>query len=288
MTASVSEQFKWFDMKRAIIIVVAAVFAAFSLEAQNLTILHMNDTHSHIDPIRGGQDDGRGGVIECAAYVDSVRSAVGKKNLLMVHAGDFGQGTSYFPMMEGAIEIEVMNELGFDASALGNHEFDNGYDDLARRLKKAKFDVVCANYDFSQLGGLGKYVKPYTIVKKAGKKIGIVGLLVDVTTVVDHDIAEKMSYYDPIETAQKYAAFLKKEKKCDYVIVLSHVGTVGPPMNNDKDIAANTHDVDLVVGGHSHTFLKEPIVVKNLDGREVPVVTDGCWGIYIGNISLTF
>ncbi|MCD8312675.1 MAG: metallophosphoesterase [Bacteroidales bacterium] len=275
-------------MKKTIILMVTAFFAFVSLNAQDLTILHLNDTHSHIDPIRGGRDDGHGGVIECAAYVDSVRSAVGKKNLLMVHAGDFGQGTSYFPMMNGEIEIEVMNELGFDASALGNHEFDNGYDDLARRLKKAKFDVVCANYDFSQLGDLGKYVKPYTIVKKAGKKIGIVGLLVDVTTVVDHDIAAKMQYFDPIETAQKYAAMLKSEKKCDYVIVLSHVGTVGPPMNNDKDIAANTHDVDLVVGGHSHTFLSEPMFVENLDGRVVPVVTDGCWGIYVGSIGLTF
>ncbi len=274
-------------MNRTLTLVVVALFAVVTAGAQNLTVLHMNDTHSHIDPIRGGRDDGRGGVIECAAYVDSLRDAVGKKNLLMVHAGDFGQGTSYFPMMEGAIEIDVMNALGFDASALGNHEFDNGYDDLARRLKKAKFDVVCANYDFSQLGDLGKYVKPYTIVKKAGKKIGIVGLLVDVTTVVDHDIAAKMTYFDPIETAQKYAAYLKNEKKCDYVIVLSHVGTVGPPMNNDSDIARNTRDVDLVVGGHSHTFLKAPLFETNLDGRTVPVITDGCWGIYVGLATLT-
>ncbi len=274
------------EMKKTIILAVAVMMTVVSAGAQTLTLLHMNDTHSHIDPIRGGEDDGRGGMIEIAAYVDSVRSAVGKRNLLMVHAGDFSQGTSYFPMMDGEIEIEVMNEMGFDASALGNHEFDNGYDDLARRLKNAKFDVVCANYDFSELGDLGKYVKPYTIVKKAGKKIGIVGLLVDVTTVVDHDIAEKMKYFDPIETAQNYAAMLKGEKGCDYVIVLSHVGTVGPPMNNDSDIARNTHDVDLVVGGHSHTFLRAPLYETNLDGRTVPVVTDGCWGIYVGCVGI--
>ncbi len=272
-------------MKKAIILFVLAFFA-LTAGAQDLVIVHLNDTHSHIDPIRGGQDDGLGGVLEGAAYIDSVRTAAGKKNMLLLHAGDFSQGTSYFPMLHGDIEIDIMNELGFDASCLGNHEFDNGCDELARRLKRAKFDVVCANYDFSSLGKLGKYVKPYSIMRKAGKKIGVVGLLVDVTTVVDKDIADNMTYLDPIETAERYASFLKGEKGCDYVIVLSHVGTIGPKDANDVDIARKTRNVDLVVGGHSHTFLPEPIVTKNLDGREVPVITDGCWGIYVGSYTI--
>ncbi len=272
-------------MKKTIIFIVALLFAV-AAGAQDLVVVHLNDTHSHIDSIRGGEYDGLGGVLEWAAYIDSVRTEAGKKNMLLLHAGDFSQGTSYFPMLHGDIEIDVMNELGFDVSCLGNHEFDNGCDELARRLKRAKFDVVCANYDFSGLGKLGKYVRPYTIVRKAGRKIGVIGMLVDVSTVVDKDIADNLTYLDPIETAEKYAKFLKEEKKCDYVIVLSHVGTIGPEDANDADIARKTCNVDLVVGGHSHTFLTEPIVTKNLDGKEVPVITDGCWGIFVGSYTI--
>ncbi len=270
-------------MKKTIILLAAVLVAAATASAQDLRVLHVNDTHSHIDPIRGGIEDGLGGVIEFAAYVDSIRTEAGKKNVLLLHAGDFGQGTSYFPLMNGDIEIELMNELGFDVSALGNHEFDNGTAELQRRLKNAKFDVVCANYDFSGLGKLSKYVKPYTIVRKAGKKIGIIGLLVDVTKVVDRDIAVNLIYMDPIKITNKYAAELK-EKGCDVVIVLSHLGTVGPM--SDVDLAAWTTNVDYIVGGHSHTFISEPILVKNEQNRDVPVVTTGCWGIFAGNLTI--
>lgn len=270
---------------KKIALIITAICIAVTINAQELTILHWNDTHSHADPNRGGDSDGLGGVIECAAYVDSVRAEVGKKNLLLLHAGDFGQGTSYFTVLNGDMEIELMNELGIDVSALGNHEFDNGPEDLARRLKDAKFEVVCANYDFSNLGGLDKYVQPYTIVKKAGKKIGIIGLLVDVTTVVDRDIADNMTYLDPIEQTNKYAKILKEEKGCDIVIVLSHLGTVGR-RPCDTDIAAECSNIDYVIGGHSHTFLEEPIVVHNVDGHNVPVVTTGCYGIYTGELKI--
>ncbi len=270
---------------RKIILTVTALCFAVIMNAQGLTVLHLNDTHSHVDPLKGGESDGFGGVIECAAYVDSVRNAVGKKNLLLLHAGDFGQGTSYFTVLKGDMEIELMNELGFDVSALGNHEFDNGPEDLARRLKDAKFDVVCANYDFSNLGGLDKYVKPYKIVKKGGKKVGIIGLLVDVTTVVDRDIAENMTYLDPIEVTNKYAKILKEEKGCDIVIVLSHLGTVGR-RPCDMDIAAECSNIDYVIGGHSHTFLERPAMVKGPDGKDVPVVTTGCYGVYVGDLKI--
>ena len=219
------------------LVVFCAAFllpATALVHAQGLVILHTNDTHSHIDPVKAGPEAGLGGVIERAAYIDSVRAAVGERNLLLVDAGDFSQGSSYFTILKGDLEVEVMNAMGYDVSALGNHEFDNGSEDLARRLSKAKFDVVCANYDFSG-SRLGKLVKPYTVVRKAGRKIGIIGLLVDFT---------------------------------------------------DIRLAEASHNGDMIIGGHSHTFLEEPVYVKDADGDDVMIVTDGCWGLYVGKLEV--
>ena len=170
------------------ILLVAALFVSVFVSAQDLTILHLNDTHSHIEPQRSGSLAGRGGVIEQAAYIDSVRCVEGKGNVILLHAGDFSQGTSYFKVFNGDIEVEVANAMQFDALCLGNHEFDNGLDELARRLKNLNAPVVCANYDFSGtvLDGL---VKPYVILNKAGRKIGVIGLLTDISNVVSTDIA---------------------------------------------------------------------------------------------------
>lgn len=256
---------------------------ATSMYAQELVILHTNDTHSHIDPVKSGPEAGLGGVIERAAYIDSVRSAVGRRNLLLVDAGDFSQGTSYFTILKGDIEVELLNEMGYDAVTLGNHEFDNGPEDLARRLKMAKFRVVCANYDFSG-SGLDRYVKPYTIVRRAGKKIGIIGLLVDVTKVVDRSVAEKLRYLDPIAVTNRYSGLLK-EKGCDLVIVLSHLGMEKSDFT-DIQLARSCRNVDLIIGGHSHTFLEEPVCVEDADGNDVMIVTDGCWGLYVGKLEL--
>ena len=179
-------------MKRLFTTICIIVVSA-TLSAQDLTILHFNDTHSHIDPQRSGDYQGRGGVIEQAAFIDSVRFADGKRNVLLVHAGDFSQGSSYFTELQGNIEIDVLNAMKFDVVTLGNHEFDNGIDELARRLNNLKADVVCANYDFSDtvLEGL---VRPYTIVRKSGKKIGVMGLLTDIMEVVDSHIAAQLEY----------------------------------------------------------------------------------------------
>ena len=268
-------------MKR-FVCAVSALFAALAMSAQDLTVLHVNDTHSHIDPQRSGEYIGRGGVIEQAAYIDSVRCADGKRNVLLLHAGDYGQGTSYFTELGGNIEIDVMNAMKFDASCLGNHEFDNGLDELARRLKNLRNDIVCANYDFSGtvLDGL---VKPYTIVRKAGKKIGIIGLLTDVSSVVDSDIAKVLHYQDPVKVVNRLAEFLKEQKGCDLVICLSHLGYM-----EDKDVAANTVNVDLIVGGHSHTLLHKKQEVMDLDGKPVVIVQNWKWGLCVGHLSIDF
>lgn len=268
-------------MKR-ILTAISIVMASMSLNAQDLTILHVNDTHSHIDPQRSGDYKGRGGVIEQAAYIDSVRCADGKRNVLLVHAGDFSQGTSYFTELGGNIEIDVLNALRFDVVTLGNHEFDNGIEELSRRLKNLEAEVVCANYDFegTALDGL---VKPYTIIRRGGKKIGIIGLLTDIMEVVDADIARMLTYQEPSQVVNRLAGYLKEEKDCDMVICLSHLG-----YGEDKELAASIRNVDLIVGGHSHTLLDDKQTVNDLDGEEVIIVQNWKWGLNVGHLSIDF
>lgn len=265
--------------------IVLAAAMSFAAAAQDLTILHMNDTHSHIDPERSGRDAGMGGVVEQAAYIDSVRNAVGRKNVLLLHAGDFGQGTSYFTELNGNIEIDVLNAMQFDAVCLGNHEFDNGMDELARRIRNLDVPVVCANYDFtgSPLEGL---IKPYVIVKKSGKKIGVVGVLTDVSSVVARETADMLKYQNPVDVMNHYAEYLKKEKKCDLVICLSHLGYDNK--DSDCELATMVRNVDIIVGGHSHTHLDDLTRVQDLDGKDVIIVSDWKWGLEIGNLSVDF
>ncbi len=273
-------------MKKIFTFTAVLLAASMISSAQDLVILHVNDTHSHEEPLRERSNPGAGfgGVIERASYVDSVRFADGKRNVLLLHAGDFSQGTSYFTVLNGDIEVELINAMKYDVITIGNHEFDNGIDELARRLKNVNCPVVCANYDFSSFE-LGKCIKPYTIIRRGGLKIGVFGMLTDVSSVVAHDIAEKLVHLDDFEVANKWADYLKNTKKCDLVIALTHVGYSGGPVN-DKTLVKNTRNIDIVVGGHSHTFLKGPEYRENLDGKAIPIVQDGCWGLNIGQIDV--
>ena len=256
------------------------ILSAVAVNAQNLTILHLNDTHSHVDPQRSGDYKGRGGFIEQAAYIDSVRTADGKRNVLLLHAGDFSQGTSYFTELGGDIEIDLLNAAAYDVVTLGNHEFDNGPVELARRLKNLDADVVCANYDFtgSALEGL---VKPWTIIRRGGMKIGIIGLLTDISKVVDSSLVSGLDYQEPSAVVNRYAEILKNEKKCDLVICLSHLG-----YTEDKELASKIRGVDVIVGGHSHTLLHKMQHVADLDGKDVVIVQDWCWGMSVGNLKV--
>lgn len=272
-------------MKRFAYIIIAALAFSYSASAQKLTILHLNDTHSHIEPERVGSLIGQGGTLERAAYIDSVRTADGKGNVLLLHAGDFSQGSSYFTLLRGFVEVDLMNALGFDVTAIGNHEFDNGIDELTARVKKMKFPVVCANYDFSKFE-LGRYVKPYVVLKRGGLKIGVIGLTTDVRPVVDAKIARQLEFLDPVEMTNRYAEILRNEKKCDMIICLTHLGFQSEKTLMDRELVSGIHGVDLVVGGHSHTFLKEIWWQKDADGVEVPIVQNGCWGLNMGNIKV--
>lgn len=269
-------------MKRLFLIMSVLTLSLY-VQAQNLTILHLNDTHSHIEPVRSGEYMGKGGVIEQAVYIDEVRGAESPENVLLLHAGDFSQGTSYFTEMGGDMEIAVLNAMSFDAVCLGNHEFDNGVEELSRRLAGLEMPVLCANYDFTStpLEGL---VRPYAIIEKAGRKIGIIGLLTDVSSVVDPQIASMLKYQDPASIADKYALMLK-DMGCDLIIALTHLGYEGE-LYTDQDLVRNTGYLDVVIGGHSHTFLKKQVRMKDRRGRKVVIVTDGKWGLDIGKLTV--
>ena len=251
----------------------------------HLVILHTNDTHSHFEPVRDDEYPGMGGVIERAAYLDSVRVAEGPENVLLLHAGDFSQGTTYFSELGGNLEVQALNVMKYDVVTLGNHEFDNGLEDLGRRLSSLEMPVVVCNYDFSPFEA-GKYIKPYVIVEKTGLKIGVIGVLCDLKSMVAGDIAERVPEFPMVETVQKYADLLKVDEGCDLVIALTHIGYEEhtPGDITDPILCSKTRNLDLIVGGHSHTFLEEMVYLPNVDGVPTPIVQDGCYGIFWGRI----
>ena len=270
-------------MKRVLILLEAAALAVCACQQQpRLVILHTNDTHSHFEPIRGSQYDGLGGVTERAAFVDSVRATYGPDRVLLLHAGDFSQGTSYFSELEGSMEPKIIDDLGYDCVTLGNHEFDNGIEALTARLKAVTSGTrfLCANLDLSPFE-LGEVVKPYAILERGGMKIGVIGLESDVSTNVSKAIADRLQRLDDIEVTNRWADYLHDEEKCDMIILLSHAG-----YDKDQVIVTATRWVDLVVGGHTHTFVDGLLYVENARGKQVPIITDGCWGVEMGEIKV--
>ena len=257
---------------------------------KKITILHTNDVHSHIDPF--GPDDGRnankGGVARRAALVESIRKE--NPNTLLFDAGDIFQGTPYFNYYGGELEFKLMSMLKYDAATIGNHDFDNGIDGLFKQLPHAKFDFVSANYDFTNTV-MDTHVKPYKIFVKDGIKIGVFGLGIELNGLVIKDMYKETQYLDPIEIAQDMSRILKTEENCDLVICLSHLGyhyRNAPEKVSDLIIARSTKDIDLIIGGHTHTFLPKPTIEKNSDGKNVLVNQVGCYGLYLGRIDFYF
>lgn len=256
-------------------------YCTYTAPRTRLTILHVNDTHSQMEPVRSGEFSGMGGALERAAFIDSVRTADGAENVLVLHAGDFSQGSSYFSLFRGKVEDQVLNAIHYDAVTLGNHEFDNGIEELGARLSGLEVPVVVCNYDFSPFE-VGKYVKPYVIVEKAGKKIGIIGVLCSLKDMVAGDISNRIPEFDMVSTVQRYADLIRPQ--CDLVIVLSHIGVEEHNTGDTTDdyLAAMTEGIDLFVGGHSHTFMEKPFYVRNKAGRKVPIVQAGFAGVRMG------
>ncbi len=274
-------------MKRFFIFIALLAATATLADAQRLVILHTNDSHSQIEPLRVGRDKGFGGVERRMEYIRQVREQYGKNKVLLLDAGDYNQGTPYFTVAKGDLEMELVNAMKYDVATLGNHEFDNGQEELARRLKKARFTTLTCNYDFSNTC-LRKLVKPWTIVKRGGMKIGIVGATSYLEGNVMKSHLDGMKRLNTIAEVNRWAEFLKKEKKCDLVIFLSHLGYRGGTTDRPSDelLVPASRNIDLVIGGHSHTFIKEPLVLKDLDGKEVPIVQAGCQGVQVGKFEI--
>ena len=264
--------------------------SSFANPVKKITILHTNDVHSHIDPfpVDDPKYPNQGGAARRAELIQQVRTE--NPNVLLLDAGDIFQGTPYFNYYGGELEFKLMSMMKYDLATLGNHDFDNGIDGFHKQLPHAKFDFVSANYDFKNtvLDGM---VKPYKTFMKDGIKIGVFGLGIQLEGLVEPRLYGETVYNDPLGIAQDMARTLRHTEKCDLVICLSHLGFMypGEPSRiSDITIARNTRDIDLIIGGHTHTFLNKPYIEKNMDGSEVLINQVGCYGINLGQVDFYF
>ena len=267
------------------LLAVAAMTAA-QAQQKELVILHTNDTHSTIMPLSPNLADtavaGRGGFLRRLELLRQQREQ--HPDLLYFDSGDFSQGSPYYTLFRGDVEVGLMNRMGIDAATIGNHEFDFGMENMARLFRMANFPIVCSNYDFTgtPLEGL---VKPYVIIKRNGVKIGVFGLAPKLDGLVEKANCEGIVFLDPVKKALEMATFLKKKKKCDMVICISHLGS-DIDLDDDVEMEQGSRYIDLVLGGHSHTYFTELRYEKDLDGRSVPTDQNGKHGIWIGKMTV--
>jgi len=259
-------------------------------QQRHITILHTNDTHSHIEPFESNhhKNPNKGGVAKRATLIEKIRKE--NENTLLLDAGDIFQGTPYFNYFGGELEFKLMSMLKYDVATIGNHDFDNSIDGLYKQLPNAKFDFVSANYDFKNTV-LDTHVKPYKIIFKDDIKIGIFGLGIELEGLVGKKMYKETGYLDPVEITQDITNTLKNEEKCDLIICLSHLGYYyknNPDKISDLNLAKITKNIDLIIGGHTHTFLPKPTIVKNADGVNTLVNQVGCYGINVGRVDFYF
>lgn len=274
-------------MKRYIIISLL-LLGILNVQAQNkqLVVLHTNDTHSTILPLNPNLADtmkaGRGGFLRRIAMLKEER----RKNpdLLLFDSGDFCQGSPYFTLYKGDVEVGLMNLMGYDAGTIGNHEFDFGLDAMAKMFKNLNYPIVCSNYDFTGTVVEG-LVKDYVILKRKGMKIGVFGLSPALSGLVSNENCVGVKYLDPVKEANRVVDILKK-KKCDVIICISHLGWQDSYKDGDEYLVSGTRGIDLVLGGHSHTYFETLRYVKNLDGKEIPVDQNGKHALFVGKMVL--
>ena len=256
---------------------------------KHVTILHTNDVHSHIDAFPSDHSlyADLGGLARRATLVESIRKE--NPNTLLFDAGDIFQGTPYFNFYGGELEFKLMSMLKYDAATIGNHDFDNGIDGLYAQLPNADFNLLCANYDFSNTVMNG-HVKPYKTYTVDGIKVGVYGLGIELNGLVTQSLFKETRYLNPFEIALDQERILKEEEKCDVIICLSHLGYSYKNENKPDDLmlAAKTMYTNLIIGGHTHTFLEKPTLVKNALGDTVLVNQVGCFGINVGRIDFYF
>ena len=252
---------------------------------KQITILHTNDVHSHIEPFAGNDPNyaNQGGVARRLTLINSIRKE--NPNVLLLDAGDIFQGTPYFNFYGGELEFKLMSMLGYDAATIGNHDFDNGIGGLAKQMPHASFELLSANYDFSNTIMDG-FTKPYRVFVKDGVRIGVFGIGIELSGLVNQRQFKETKYLDPIERTEDMTRILKEEEACDLIICLSHLGY---DYNNkerisDLNLAKATKDIDLIIGGHTHTFLEKPTLTQNKDGNVVLVNQVGWGGINLGRV----
>lgn len=255
---------------------------------RKITILHTNDQHSRIEPFDSTykRNPNQGGFARRASLIHQIRKQ--EKNVLLLDCGDIFQGTPYFNTFGGELEFKLMSMMKYDAATMGNHDFDNGLEGFLKVLPNAKFPFICSNYDFKNtiLEGI---TLPYKIIKKDGLKIGLFGIGIELEGLVGKPNYKETKYIDPIDIAQHYSHFLRHEKKCDLVICISHLGyEYKEDKVSDVKVAQNTEDIDLIIGGHTHTFLPEPQKYTNRKGKMVLVNQVGWAGLLLGRIDFFF
>ncbi len=249
---------------------------------ESIVILHTNDMHSQIDgfPKDHPRFPGLGGFSRIAAKVKKIRESY--PNVLLLDAGDIFQGSPYFNFFKGELEIKLMNEMGYDASTFGNHEFDNGMTELAKQVSKANFPFLNCNYNLTKTP-LQNLHKPYIIVKKGDAKIGITGIGVDLDGLADPSNTMGLHYLDPLNNVERIAEHLKNNESCDFVICLSHLGyKYETDKVSDTYIANNTKNIDVIIGGHTHTFMDKPDRITNRHNKQVIVHQAGWGGLRLG------
>ena len=268
---------------------VLAEAAGFA-EPMKLTILHTNDVHSRIDPfpMDGGRNQGLGGVAARAELIKKIRAE--EEQVLLLDAGDIFQGTPYFNIYKGEPEIKAMSAMGYDACTIGNHDFDAGMENLATQLTgHANFPMLVSNYDFTQTAMENKTI-PYKIFRKGRLKIGVLGVGIEMKGLVPDNLYKNTKYLDPVQKANEVAEQLKKKEDCDMIICLSHLGYQYKTENkvSDEILAKETENIDLIIGGHTHTFLDDPVVVKNKKGNDTIINQVGFAGIILGRLDFEF
>jgi 5'-nucleotidase len=269
-------------------LVAPTLMSAKKTNITKLVILHTNDTHSNIEPFSSTHPKfpNLGGVAKRATLINQIRNE--EANVLLLDAGDIFQGTPYFNKYKGVLEMKVMQEMKYDVVTMGNHDFDIGISGYVQAKKHADFKVVNCNYQLDKTE-LTELVTPHTIIKRGGLKIGIVGVGIDLNGLIASEVAQQIPYLDPIDSVQKEVTILRS-KGCDYIICLSHLGFDYPNENkvSDKVLAQNTTGIDLIIGGHTHTFLGSAVTVKNKIGENTLINQVGYAGLFLGRIDVTF
>lgn len=276
-------------MKRISIFLIFVLAVSVVAKAQKqIVILHTNDTHSTIEPVskfsKVKEAAGKAGCVRRATMVKQLREQ--NPDILLFDSGDFSQGSTFYTMYKGDVEVGLMNIMGYDAATIGNHEFDFGLDNLARLARQAKFPIVCSNCDFTGTP-CQDVIKKYCVVVRDGVRIGVFGLTPKIEGLVMKENIAGVKYIDPIQATKEMVSVLRDKEQCDIVVCLSHLGwKLAPEYIDDQVLISSTTGIDIVLGGHSHTYMKEMEWVDNAEGKSIPVDQNGKHGAFVGKITL--